>query len=197
MELKELKKEINGLADINKILFKFKDAWLKPIKENTNKQFLFLQKLDQETKKEINALLSSHQKIFDQLKYAQFINEKLSSLAHYLIELKLSFLNRDEKKSKVLINKFINDDFLKLKNLVDEASQFGFNLKNLRQVYGKVNKILLQSIPLKHSLIFMDSSHKSHLNSLFLASRKQKKLLGILGKEFISLVREMKKKKRL
>jgi len=43
----------------------------------------------------------------------------------------------------------------------------------------------------------MDSPHENHLNSLFSISKKQKKLLGTLGKEFISLAKEMKKKKKL
>jgi len=128
MELKELKKEINSLASIDENLLGFKNSWLKQIKHNTNQQFPFLQELDQKTKKELNNSLSSYQKLFNQLKYAQFTQEKLSSLAHYLVELKLTSINDDKKKSKVLLNKFIRDDFLKLKNLVDEVNQFEFNL---------------------------------------------------------------------
>ncbi len=197
MELKELKKEINSLTGVDKILSKFKNSWLKQIRPNTNQQFPFLQELDEGIKKETNDHLLAYQKIFNQLEYVRFTQEKLSSLAHYLIELKLTTLNKDKHKSKVLLNKFINDDFLKLKSLVDEVNQFGFNLNGLKQIYNQVNQMLLQNIPLEHSVALMDSPHKDHLSSLFLSSKKQKKLLKILGKEFISLAKEMKKKKRL
>ena len=89
MEIKELKKEIDSLSNVNKVLLNFKKSWLKKIKANTNQDFPFLQELDEGVKEEINDYLVSYQKIFGELKYAQFINEKLSSLAHYLIELKL------------------------------------------------------------------------------------------------------------
>lgn len=197
MELRELKKEINNLTRIDKILSKFKNSWLKQIKSDTNRQFPFLQELDESIKKEINNCLFSCQKMFSQLKYAQFTQEKLSSLAQYLIELKLTSLNKDKNKSRVLLNKFINDDFLKLKVLIDEVNQLEFNLKGLKQIYNKVNQLLIQNIPLEHSVALMDSPHKNHLDSLLLISKKQKKLLKILGKEFISLAKEMKRKKNL
>lgn len=197
MELKELKKEINNLDNADKTLSKFKNSWIKQIKGNTNKHFPFLQELDSGLKKEINDSMLSYQKVLEQLKYASFTKEKLSSLAHYLIELKLTFLNKDKKKSKVILDKFIRDDFLRLKVMIDEVNQFEFNLKNLKQVYNQINKTLLPKLPLEHSLAFMDSPHKNHLNSLFLVCGKQKKLLKVLGKEFISLARETKKKKRL
>lgn len=197
MELKELKKEINSLTGVDKILSKFKNSWLKQIRPNTNQQFPFLQELDEETKKETNNHLFAYQKIFNQLGYVRFTQEKLSSLVQYLIELKLTTLNKDKNKSKILLNKFINDDFLKLKGLVDEVNQFGFNLKGLKQIYNQVNQMLLQNISLEHSVALMDSPHKNYLSSLFLISKKQKKLLKILGKEFISLAKEMNGKKRL
>jgi hypothetical protein len=197
MELKELKKEINNLSGINKTLLNFRESWLKQIKQNSNQQFPFLQKLNKEAKKEINNYLSSYQKIFNQLKYAYFTQEKLSSLAHYLIELKVTSFNKDKSKSKILLSKFIHDDFLKLNILVDEVNQFAFNLDNLKQIYNKANQMLVKNISLEHSITLMDSPHKNHLNSLFLISKKQKKLLKILGKEFLSLAKEMKKKKRL
>ncbi|MBR9683878.1 hypothetical protein GOV03_05050 [Candidatus Woesearchaeota archaeon] len=197
MELKELKKEINGVANIDENLLNFKNAWLKQIKHNTNQHFPFLQELDPVTRKEINNNLSTYQKIFNQLKYAQFTQEKLASLAHYLVELKLTCINEDKTKSKRLVNKFLRDDFLKLHNLVDEVHQFTFNLDSLTQLYHRTNKLVLQNIPLEHSLTFVNSPHEKHLKSLVAISQKQKELLRILGTEFISLAKEMRRKKKI
>jgi len=194
MQLKELKKEINSLSNLNKTILNFKNSWIKQIKPNTNRQFSFLQKLNKKTKNEINNNLSSYQKICRQLNYVQFTQEKLSSLAHYLIELKLTTLNENHRKSKVLLDKFINDDFLRLKNLIDEVNQFEFNLINLQQIYSQTNQLLVQKLPLEDIITLMDSPHKNHLNSLILISKKQKRLLKTLGKEFISLAKEMKRK---
>lgn len=197
MEIKELKKEIDGLTRVDKSLNGFKESWLKKIQSNTNKEQLFLQELDEGDKKEINGYLEAYQKIFNQLSYAKFTQEKLSSLAQCLIELKLTSLNGDRNKPKMLVNKFIKDDFLGLKQLVDELNQFDFNLKNLNLIYEKTNQLLLQKMPLEYSVALLDGAHKNHLNSLFLTSQKQKKLLKGLGKEFISLAKDMKKKGKL
>jgi hypothetical protein len=197
MELKVLKTELAGLDNIDKVLVNFKDTWIKQIKKNSNQHFPFLWELNKGVKKEINDCLSSYQGVLNQLKYASFTQEKLSSLAHYLIELKITVLNDDKKKSRMIVGKFIQDDFLKLKSLVDEVKQFESDLENMKQVYNKVNKIVAPRLSLEHSLIFMDSSHKNHLDNLFLVCEKQKKLLKVLGQEFVSLTREMKKEKKL
>lgn len=197
MELKELKKEIDRLERVDAVLFKFKKSWLKQIKPNTNKQFPFLRRLDSKTKKQLNLKLETHQKVFNQLRYARFTQEKISSLAHYLIELKLASFNGDTKKPQAILNKFINDDFLKLTNVINEADQFEFNLNNLKQIYDESNILVSEQLNLEDSLLFMGAEHQQHLASLFEISHKQKKLLKSLGVEFISLVKEMKKKKRL
>ncbi|MFH1682457.1 MAG: hypothetical protein ABIA37_01550 [Candidatus Woesearchaeota archaeon] len=197
MELKELKKEIDGMERVDLLLLKFKKSWLKQIKPNTNKQFPFLNKLDAKTRKQLNVNLETHQKVFNQLRYARFTQEKISSLAHYLIELKLASFNGDTKKPQVLINKFINDDFLKLTNVINEVDQFEFNLTNFKQIYDGVNNLVSEQLTLEESLLFMGAAHQEHLAALFQISQKQKKLLKSLGTEFIALVKEMKKKKRL
>lgn len=197
MQLKELKGEIDALAKVEKVLASFKNSWLKPIRFNTNKYYSFLQQLDPQTKTQLNFYLDASQQLLHQLAYAPFTKEKLSSLAHYLIELKLASFNGDQTKPKAIINKFIKDDFLNLRQLIDEANQFEFDLKQLKLIYYKVNRLLLPQLSLEHSVAFIDAPHKSHLRSLLAASEKQKKLLKILGKEFVSLVKEMKKKKKL
>jgi len=197
MELRELKKEIDGLGQINKTLKNFRNSWVKQIKPNTNQQYPFLQELEEKTKKRINNHLSVSPKLFQELEYVQYTQEKLASLAHYLIELKLTSLNGEENKPQMLVNKFVNDDYLKLKNLVDEVQQLEFNLNSLKLLYGRVNRLLLRNLPLEHSIAYMDAPHKNHLNSLLLIAQKQKKLLKIIGKEFIVLTKQMKKNKKI
>jgi len=197
MQLRQLKKEIDGLSHVHKTLVEFKSSWIKQIKPNTNQQFPFLQELDEKTKKRINNHLSAYPKLFQELKYVQFTQEKLAALAQYLIELKVTSLNGDTNKPQVLVNKFIHDDYLKLKNVVDEVHQLEFNLNNLDLMYNKVNRLLLRNLPLEHSIAFMDAPHKNYLNSLLLVSQKKKRLLRDLGQEFISLTKQMKKSKKL
>ncbi len=195
MKLRELKREIDSLKNVDKTIVEFRTSWLKKIKRNTNQHFPFLLELDKGIKKEVNNNLFSYQKIFSEFRHSHFTQEKLSSLAKYLVDLKLASINEDKKKSKLLIDKFIKDDFLNLKKVVSEVSDFDFNLKNMKTIYDQTNKIIVKELQLEESVIFMDASHKDHLNSLLLVSKKQKKLLKVLGKEFISLVRSMKKRK--
>lgn len=197
MVLKELKQEIDGLESFDKQLIRFRQSWIKQIGSRSNSNFPFLKKLDCKTKKEINNNLENCNKIYKQLRQAKFTHEKISSLAHYLIQLKLASFNGDNIKPKMLVSKFIDDDFLKLTNVINEIDQFDFNLKNLKKIYDKTNQIVSRKVTLEKSVIFNDSPHLKNFNEIMKTHRQQKKLLKTLGEEFIKLAKEMKKQKRL
>lgn len=190
MSLRELKREIDGLTNPNKLLFQFRNSWIKVIKNNTNQNFSFLQELEPKLKKEINQQLLFFQKILSQLNSFQFTQEKLSLLAQSLIELKLTSLNKDQLKPKLLIKKFLRDDFLNLNILIKEITQLERNLIQLQQIYQQVNSLIIQHLSLEQSLAFLEAPHRNQLQALFSLLKKQKKLLVVLGKEFLSLVRE-------
>lgn len=187
MELKELKREVEELPNIEKNFTAFLENWFKPLKRNT---FHFLKNLDQETKKELNKKLIILNKNFDRIKSGQVINEKLRSHARQLIELKLTTFNDNRKKSKIITNRLLNDDYLNIREIIMDINEFGERVKWLRSEYNKINELLQQNLSLEDSLLFADLPHNKYLSELVKTADRHKEIVKHLGKHFVSLAKE-------
>lgn len=192
MNLRELKKEVKALLNIEHNVKKFKENWPKPklLRTNTNNHLSFLNDLHPEFKKALNKKLSSAKEDLDYIQYSQMINEKLFHYARYLIELKLTTFNDDRRKSKLITNRFLNDDFLNLKETIFQIKSFENCVKNLSEHYDDVNQLLNKNLSLDERVIFLNLPHKHYLNNLKDISQKQKTIVKELGKHFIDLVKQ-------
>jgi len=196
MELREIKKEVHNLLDIETDLKNFNDCWVKPLKKNNNSHLPSLKDLDPEIKAELNQKLLQIQKHLKQIETSQLINEKLKSYSRYLIELKLTTFNNDQDKSKMLTNQLLNDDFLNLKQTIIDVKSFGKNVQAISEHYHKINDLLHEKLSLEEILAFTNLPHKRYLYNLIKTSRKQKNIVRDLGNHFVSLTREIRLKKR-
>ena len=124
MDLRDVKKEVEALPDINSTLKQFQNSWIKPIRKNTNKHISFINELDKNDKNEMNEKILGLNESIVNIKSSQVINEKLKHYARYLIELKLTTFNDNQAKSKVITNQFINDKFLNIKGTIREVKNF-------------------------------------------------------------------------
>lgn len=190
MDLRELKNETHGLSDISKDLEKFHKSWIKPIRANTNKHLPFLKKLPDQAKEEINKKLYLMNKNADNIRHSQLITNKLQSYSRCLIELKITSLNNDWKKSEIIANKLLNDDFLNMKNTISDLKSFDENLKEFTDQYHEVNKLLEKKLSLEEVLFLMDLPHKKYLYNLTETSKKQKMIARHIGRHFVSLVKK-------
>jgi len=190
MNLRELKKEVHQLQNISENIKNFRANWIKPLRANTNKHLPFLQNLPQEDKKEINQNISKTQNLISELQYSQSINDKLRHYSRYLIELKLTTLNGDVNKSKMITNSLLNDEFLNIKGTIEDIKSFDKNVKELSDHYQETNKLLEKKLSLDETLFFMDLPHRKYVSNLLEVSKKQKKLIRNLGREFISLTKK-------
>ena len=192
MDLRELKKEVHGLEDTTANLKKLQENWIKPIRSNTNFHLPFLQNLDSQTKKELNRKLIVFQEYATNLKHA-CLHEKLRSYAHYLIELKLTELRKDQTKSTLITNRFLHDDFFNFKQTINDIKFFDDNLQKLSTHYEEINKLLHQKLLLEDALLLMDLPHKLYMQNLIKIAKKQKKIVGELGRHFVTLARRANK----
>ncbi len=195
MDLREIKTEISSLPGVAESLQKFQDSWIKPVKANANKHIPFLKELSPKAGKEIDLQLNSLQKIMEEIKYSQVINQKLSHFSRYLVELKLTTFNGDLQKQKSIIKLLQGDDYLKMQNIIKDIQQFESNIKALRKEYNKINSLLQKELPLEDSVLFMGLPHQAHLNELSNISSRHKSLARHLEEQFISMVKETKNKK--
>ncbi len=195
MDLRELKKEVHSLPNFSEHLHKFQQHWLKPIKANTNKNIPFLQKLSEEKKQEINAKLFLLQQKIKEVENAQVVHQKLQEYARYLIELKLTTLNDNKAKGKYITNLLLNDEFLNTQHLLHDIKYLEKNVKSVAYKYRHINELLQKEAPLEEAVHFLHLPHQEHLQQLLTTAKKQKILVKHLGEHFITLVKEMKKKK--
>ena len=190
MNLRELKNEAHALNDVSKDLQKFHDNWLKPIRANTNKHLPFLKKLPDDLKDKVNKKLYLMKKNSDNLRHSQIITSKLQSYSRYLIELKLTTLNENHGKAKMIANMLVNDEFLKMKNTISDIKSFDDNLKEFTKQYHEVNRLLEKKLSLEEVLFLMELPHKKYLYNLKETSKKQKKIVRHIGRHFVSLTKK-------
>ena len=190
MELRELKKEVYELADLEKLSKNFQDNWIKPIKSNTNTHLPFLQNLAAEIKLELNQRLKHLHENWEYIKSAQVINQKLAHHIRYLIELKLTTFNGDSQKSKLITNSLLNDDFFNLKQTIHQVQELEKHLGEFSQGYQELNEFLHPHLSLEEGIFFSELPHQKHLQKLKDTSQQQKKIIKHLGNHFLHLVKE-------
>ena len=183
MDLREVKKEVESLANVEESLERLEECWLKPSSP-------FLQNLTEKDKEELNRKLAGLGRSFNGLKEGQRINEKLKHYARYLIELKLTTLNGDKEKSVLITNRLLNDEFLNFQRTIAEINSFKEQVDGLHSSYQQVNEWLQNKLTLEESLEFMDQPHKLHLQAVLKTAEKQKAVIKKLGEQLVELTRQ-------
>ena len=165
MDLKEIKKDVEQLHNIEENLKNFQDNWIKPMKKNSNQHLPFIKKLDDNSKSQIHDKVLQLKNTFEEIKSSQMINEKLKHYSRYLIEMKLSTFNDNQEKSKVITHQFLNDDFMNLKGTLTQIKAFENNVNYLHQQYHEVNELLHKHLSLEEAVFFMEIPHLKYLNN--------------------------------
>lgn len=189
MNLQEVKKEVRELASIEHEITQFQEHWIKPIRTNGNYRFSFLEKLDPKTQKELKQKLADSQALCKEIKASQAIHDKLSQYSRYLVELKLTSFRGDEKKSKVLTNQLLKDDYVRLSNTIAEVKNNEQKILALEKQYHEVNSMLEKHLSLEETLFLMELPHHKYLKNLLKITEKQKMIMSSLGHHFVSITK--------
>lgn len=195
MDLRALQKEIHALPKFEEEVNNFQQNWLKPIRSTTNNRFSSLQELPSETRKELNRKMASLQDMLQQVQYAKHLQERLHSYIHWLIELKLTTLNGNHKKAKLITHRFLRDDVFRLKNTIQEILEVERLFSTVNRQYNEITESLQQHLSLEESLHFQELPHKQHLLVMHKTAKKQKQIVHDIGKSFLQLARQQKQKK--
>ena len=195
MDLRQLKHETEELPNVEALVKEFEKHWFKPIQKKTNQDYPFLHRLNQQHKKDFNHQLRTFKKCLHDIKYGQVVNDKLAALAHNLVELKIATVTNDYKRTKRLLNTFLNDGQLGIKQLIFEVPYLESQLSLLQQSYNTILEQLSEKLPLEYRIPLLDAEHKPALQRLHTVSKKQKKYLSFIGNYFITLTRNLKRKK--
>jgi hypothetical protein len=196
MDLRQIKKEVEGLPDINATLKQFQNQWIKPIRKNTNQHISFVNQFNHEDKQEINNKLLELNESVSQIKNSQVIHDKLKHYARYLIELKLTTFNDNHEKSKVITNRLINDEFLNINGTIREVKSFHNHVNSLHSQYHEVNELLHKKLSLEEAVMFMELPHYRYLKTLLKLADDHKVITRNIGRHLVSLTKQTQLKKR-
>lgn len=200
MVLQELKQEIRELSSISSDLSDFKKNWIQPLRKGQKSHSVQseLHQMHPDDKSRVQASLKDFYGQFASLQEHTVLPEKLQSLGAVLVEMKLLSLRgaEDSGKMNFLQGKVLDDPQLNIKSVISQVKAFDDDLQNVEAMYHDINGYLHQTLSLEHSVALLELPHYAYLKNLQLTSQKQKNIVKILGREFVSLQRKLKSQKQ-
>lgn len=181
MDLRKLKEEVSNISDANESVKLLQKNLAEHAKSSSSGS------LPAATKKEIRKKISQMQGNLQEIEFSQSINDRLKDYTRYLVELKLAGLNNDKQKSAVIANLLHKDDFLKLQNISADIETIALAAAALQRQYEEMNELIEKKLSLEENLSFSEFSYRKHLQNLLNTAKKQKNMVQLLEKHFISL----------
>ena len=194
MDLRDLKKEVGQLTPVAVAVAKFQENWLRPLNKDTNMSLPFLRSLEPAVRAQLNKKLLVAQDHLRDLKQSA-ITEKLQQTSRALVEIKLNILQGDLRKVKMVAKRFVNDEFLNLKQTVTEVKEFEEKVQKLSDHYEDVNDLVHKNLSLEEALNFMELPHYIYLQQLLSTAQDHKRIVRDLGRHFVSLTKDASLKK--
>lgn len=193
MDLRALRQEIQDLPALDKNIHLFLNHWATPLRSKS--RLPSLQKISAVQRKDLHNSLTEAQELALVVKLGQQLQEKCHSYIYHLIELKLTLFNGNKQKSKMILNKFLQDEIFNFKQTLLEQTQLEQTVAELQKQYSLINEHMEKVLSLEDSLTFQEIPHAAQLKIISKTVQQQKDLLKELGKQFIVLARETGKKK--
>jgi len=209
MDLRQIKRELEELSNIETDMKSFQQNWLTPFLSNSKKSiqikrnspFEAIKELDKVELEDLNHKILTFYKNFDHLNLGKFTNDKIRVLTRAVIEMKLidfQVQTRSIRESSVLkaklqhlYQKILQDDFNSLSIAISEVKEFEQNLSIIENIYQEINDYVCKKLPLESSVAIMQLPHERYLKSLKATSQKRKELVKELGTHFLNLQKKM------
>lgn len=195
LEIKELKKEILDLPNLEENFKKFQGSWIHPLGQN-NLHLPFLKGLDAQTKAELYGRLDELQSHCKVISESQVIHDRLHHHAHHLVELKLTTFNGDKNKAKMLTNDLTRDE-TGIKRTITHIRDLHNSLLHLSQQYEEVNLLLDKKLSLEQTVYYMSLPHRKYLNALVKTANHHQKIVRDLSHHFVSIAEELQTRKNM
>lgn len=192
-DIQQLKKDSDQLEDIEKLITQFNKLMFRPIKNNTNKDQLCLQKINLVDRKKINCSIKRLDKLLGLINEKQLVNVNLIGLAHYLAELKVTFLTKDREKAEKIIKTFVNRRNWNLIDLSIEIKMLSNFIKDFHKEHDKFTDLLFDSLNEKDFLRLKIKEQNNIIKKLNETAILQKNLFYQIKIVFIDLMNKLLK----
>ncbi len=194
MELRELKREVEGLPDLRKLSREMHERWIKPLQESTARSLA--QKLDPNTRGRLQQQLFLLHNAVTEVQSHQIIHERLHNHSRYLIEMKLASLQNDFKKSKMMAGQLLNDDYSGMKQTLQHVKSFQEKVSGLQQQHEEISQLVHKHLSLEETVYLMSLPHQKYLSNLLKIASHQQKIVRDLGRHFSTITEELQVRKR-
>lgn len=178
MDLSQLKREVEDLANFEKKVHAFNRSWVK------SNEYDFLSHEDKEQ-------LRAFRKIIKELKYGQIVNEKIISLANNLLNLQIHGLTNDTAEVNKIKKRFVFDEHLNIRRVIEEVNFIEFQLKLFKDFYEKILYRLGKNLDLENNLALVGGKHYTCLREMEELNRKQKLYLKEIGEKFVEMNKKL------
>jgi|GEM_PF-7010277 len=177
MNLSKLKREVEELENFEKKISLFNKHWIR------SNRYAFLK---DEDKEQLKAL----RKVIKELKYGQIVNEKIISLANGLVRLQIHGLNNDKEETSKIMHKFLKDNNINIRKVIDEVNYIEFQLNLFKDFYEKIIYRLGKRLDLEGNMELVGGKHADYLREMIELNNKQKNYLKEIGSRFVELSKQ-------
>lgn len=195
MDLRELKKEVEKLPSIEVSFKGLHEHWYRPLTAYPGTKAHFMNSLSVESRKALKEKMVLLQPHLMNLKQNLTLHDQYRSFARHLVELKLTTINGDQKKAKMLVSTLAKDEFLNLKSTILKMKSFQESVKEVSRGYHEINELVSKDLSLEEALFFMDLPHKRYVANLMKLSQDHSYIVRDLGRHFVSLAKQTGLKK--
>jgi hypothetical protein len=171
INLKEIRYELENIAEINEVVKSFQKS-----SELHSKEFL-RDIYHQDIPMKI-ALLSSH------LKEKNEISERLRALLYNLSTLRSSILTKDRKEALKIINDFLKNTYSGVSVIANELNDFKKKINKLDSHYRMLMSYVPKTLDYK---LTTEAEYKKYIGTLHSIHQKQKEIFLNISKLFMKL----------
>src|SRR3989344_7931551 len=179
MDVRQIKHQAQQLPRIDKLLNEFEQSWINQL--NKGSYAHVLEKMPQQQRKDFHGQLMLLKKAVREISFGQTVNEKLASLAHHVVDLKIASALEDHKKAKLVVQSLLRDPHSSLKQLTIEVPHVESQITMLCSSYEYMLEELCKHAPLESSIELLEGKHINVVADLKKVSEKQKICLHHIG----------------
>lgn len=185
MDLRQLKKEVEALSDSSQDIQLLKETWLASLQNE------FFPHLPAQQQKVIREFLKTTRTLLEQVTVGQHISLRLRSQARLLMELKLCQLLQDHKKAQLLAKKLGTDELLRFSSTLQDIRSLRQAIIQLQQQEKIFTSQLEHHLPLENKISYHEMQKCLPWKSLQQRADQQERLTSILGKQYLSLAKQV------
>ena len=189
MDVRQIKQHAQQLPRIDKLLNEFEQSWIHQL--NKGSYAHVLDKMPHQQRIEFHSQLKLLKKAVRDISFGQTVNEKLASLAHHVVDLKIASALQDHKKAHQVVQSLLRDPHSSLRQLTIEVPHVESQISLLCTSYEHMLEELCRHTSFESSVELLEGKHTLAIGDLRKVPAQQKTCLTQIGRQFVEAARKV------